>query len=222
MASELQILANRRNACKSSGPRTEQGKRRSRRNALRHGLTAETIIDGLEDPDEYRRFGAAIYAEFAPRTAFDETLVSRLVSLLWRLRRAAAIENGLLQIQCDILHERRMRGQAETPTDRLELIAKLLTGTPRTTENANNCPDGHTTNGVHKAPVADPLRLDRQRHFDLARCFLRLTNLDNGLFERLGRYETRLWRLVGQTVIAIEMRKTAEAPAASGPPIASR
>lgn len=44
-----QIDANRRNALKSTGPSTDCGKRRSRRNALRHGLTAETVIATLED-----------------------------------------------------------------------------------------------------------------------------------------------------------------------------
>jgi hypothetical protein len=49
MTSFRQIEANRRNARKSTGPTTEQGKQRSRRNAVRHGLTAETVIGALED-----------------------------------------------------------------------------------------------------------------------------------------------------------------------------
>ena len=49
MTSYRQIEANRRNAQLSSGPVTEEGKRQSRQNALRHGLTAETVIDALED-----------------------------------------------------------------------------------------------------------------------------------------------------------------------------
>jgi hypothetical protein len=47
MATEKQILANQQNAKHSTGPRTEAGKRRSRRNAIRHGLTVETVIDTL-------------------------------------------------------------------------------------------------------------------------------------------------------------------------------
>jgi hypothetical protein len=50
MTSWRQFQANRLNALKSTGPRTEEGKRTSRRNALRHGLTAETVIDGLGRP----------------------------------------------------------------------------------------------------------------------------------------------------------------------------
>lgn len=53
MTTLKQFEANRLNALKSTGPRTEEGKRRSRCNAIRHGLTAETVIVGLEDPEDY-------------------------------------------------------------------------------------------------------------------------------------------------------------------------
>jgi hypothetical protein len=53
MSSFKQIEANRRNALKSTGPTTPEGKRRSRCNALRHGLTAETVIAALENSHDY-------------------------------------------------------------------------------------------------------------------------------------------------------------------------
>jgi hypothetical protein len=99
MATEKQIVANQQNAQHSTGPRTESGKRHSRRNAVRHGLTAETVIDTLEDAADYRAFERAIKSDFSPQTAIEGQLVSRLASLLWRLRRAVIIESGLLNIQ---------------------------------------------------------------------------------------------------------------------------
>ena len=107
MTSFRQIEANRRNALRSTGPRTEEGKRQSRRNALRHGLTAETVIDGLEDSDDYRAFEAAVIADYDAQTAVERELVLRLASLLWRLRRIISIETDLLRIQSDIVRERR-------------------------------------------------------------------------------------------------------------------
>ena len=102
-----QLQANRLNALKSTGPRSEEGKRASRRNALRHGLTAETVIDGLEDSEDYRGFEAAIIADYDAETAVERELVLRLASLLWRLRRIIAIETDLFAIQAEILHGRR-------------------------------------------------------------------------------------------------------------------
>ena len=99
MASLKQIEANRRNALKSTGPRSEEGKQISRRNAVRHGLTAETVIEGLEDPEDYKAFEAAVTSDYEAQSAAERELVLRLASLLWRLRRATSIETGLLQIQ---------------------------------------------------------------------------------------------------------------------------
>src|SRR5215475_6931648 len=97
MSSLKQIEANRLNALKSTGPRTEEGKRRSRCNAIRHGLTAETVIAGLEDPEDYESFEATIIADYDPTTAVERELVLRLASILWRLRRATGIETTLFQ-----------------------------------------------------------------------------------------------------------------------------
>jgi hypothetical protein len=85
MTTWRQFQANRLNALKSTGPITEEGKRISRRNALRHGLTAETVIDSLEDSEDYRGFEAAIIDDYEAETAIQRELILRLASLLWRL-----------------------------------------------------------------------------------------------------------------------------------------
>src|SRR6266567_4498122 len=103
MTSPRQIEANRLNALKSTGPTSANGKHVSRRNALRHGFTAETVLEPLEDPEEYRAFEAAILAEYLPQAPVEQELVRRLASLLWRLRRATSIETGLLRMQSEIL-----------------------------------------------------------------------------------------------------------------------
>src|SRR5262249_40378800 len=107
MTSYRQIEANRRNALKSPGPRTEAGKEVSRRNALRHGLTAETVISAMEDAEDYKAFEAAIIADYDAQSAVERELVLRLASLLWRLRRATIMETGLFAIQADQLRDYR-------------------------------------------------------------------------------------------------------------------
>ena len=105
---------NRRNALKSTGPRTEAGKEQSRRNAARHGLTAETVIASLEDLEDYKAFEATIIADYDPETAVERELLLRLASLLWRSRRAILIESGLFAIQAEIVRDRRRRRNART------------------------------------------------------------------------------------------------------------
>jgi hypothetical protein len=68
MTSYRQIDANRRNALRSTGPKTEAGKQVSRCNALRHGLTAETVVAALEDAEDYKAFEAAITAATGQRS----------------------------------------------------------------------------------------------------------------------------------------------------------
>src|SRR5437764_11998333 len=99
MTTFKQIEANRRNARRSTGPITEEGKLRSRRNAVRHGLTAETMIGALEDAEDYKAFEAAVIADFDAHSAVERELVLRLASLLWRIRRATTMETGLFDIQ---------------------------------------------------------------------------------------------------------------------------
>src|SRR3954451_10660082 len=115
MTTFKQIEANRRNALKSTGPTSVEGKQRSRANAVRHGLTAETVIGTLEDAEDYKAFEAAIIADYDAQSAVERELVLRLASVLWRLRRATTMETGLFEIQAD--HVREFRQVRHVGTD---------------------------------------------------------------------------------------------------------
>ena len=109
MTSYRQIEANRCNALKSTGPKTEAGKQVSRCNAVRHGLTAETVIGALEDAEDYKSFEAAIAADYDAQSVVERELVLRLASLLWRLRRATTMETGLFEIHSERFRDDRQK-----------------------------------------------------------------------------------------------------------------
>jgi hypothetical protein len=198
MTSYRQIEANRRNALKSTGPRTKAGKLASRRNAVRHGLTAETVISGLEDAEDYKAFEAAITADYDAQSAVERELVLRLASVLWRLRRATTMETGLFEIQAGQLRDyRESRRLLEDSRDVIQAVFRRPAG------SSAQAPVENVFNEVErlsdwrmKATAAHPV--------EFARCFLRLANLPNFALDRLSRYEATLWRQAGRILFALQ------------------
>src|SRR5208337_2773263 len=89
---------NRENARHSTGPRTETGKQRSSLNALRHGLTGQTVVLPSEDLAAYQAFTKRFFDDLQPRGMVEEQLVQTLADASWRLNRARAIETNLLTL----------------------------------------------------------------------------------------------------------------------------
>ena len=98
MTSDAKIEANRRNARKSTGPKTERGKERARLNSLRHGLTAKQLIAEDEDFEHFARFNAELRETLAPGDAVEEQLVECIVVSTWRLRRLWRAEVGAIRL----------------------------------------------------------------------------------------------------------------------------
>jgi hypothetical protein len=97
MATEKQILANRANALRSTGPKTPEGRSRSSLNALHHGLTARQLVISGEDPGHYEELRGALHEEFWPRSPTEEILVDQLAQSLWRVRRIPQLEAALFE-----------------------------------------------------------------------------------------------------------------------------
>jgi hypothetical protein len=205
MISPFRLQANRRNALRSTGPTTEEGKERSRANAFRHGLTAETIVANLEDAADYSAFEAAIIADYCAETAVTRELVLRLASVLWRLRRATAIETQLLNMQSEMSRSDR-RG---TETEQLETHRFFrsspegmrdqgtLNATLRLYHTQQSAAALEPTEAICASDYVDTTR-------QLAYSFLRLAELDPTALERLSRYEARLWRQAVQIVCVLD------------------
>jgi hypothetical protein len=121
---------------------------------------------------------------------------------LWRLHRASAIETGLFEIQAELLLGCRLdpshgRRQLAMPAARVNGHSKAP-----------------TSNGLHDPPVGNPelpstylrpspLALPSKSRA-IAQCFLRLSNVDPTLLDRVGAYEGRLWRQAAQTLWTLE------------------
>jgi hypothetical protein len=198
MTSYRQIEANRRNALNSTGPKTEAGKRVSRCNAVRHGLTAETVLSALEDAEDYKAFEAAIIADYDAQSAVERELVLRLASILWRLRRATTMETGLFEIQAQQLHDYRQNRQL------LSNSREVIHTAFRRAESASGDAASLSAASNIEALSDSGLKADAAA-VEFARCFLRLANLPNFALDRLSRYEATLWRQAGRILHTLEI-----------------
>jgi hypothetical protein len=88
-------LASRANGAKSRGPKTEQGKRRSAQNSLRHGLLAKCILLDNECRDTFQIVHQYHLEKFNPADDVEHSAVEEMVAAAWRLRRIWTIETAL-------------------------------------------------------------------------------------------------------------------------------
>ena len=93
--------ANRRNAQLSTGPKTEEGKSRSRRNALKHGILASALIitegEGAENPAEFDELLDSLRRDLAPVGTLEGMLVEKIAICCWRQTRTLRCEAGLIR-----------------------------------------------------------------------------------------------------------------------------
>src|SRR5215471_5814362 len=92
VSSQKQIDANRRNALKSTGPKSDEGKAQSRMNALRHGLTAAQAVLPHENEDDYEKLREGMLESYAPENTAEQALVEELANAYWRLMRLHRVE----------------------------------------------------------------------------------------------------------------------------------
>jgi len=96
MSTQKQTKANRQNAQKSTGPKTDEGKATVSQNAVKHGLFAESVIKG-ENEGDYEAFHDNFFAKLDPIGAVELFLAERAANLAWRLRRAERMQNEVIE-----------------------------------------------------------------------------------------------------------------------------
>ena len=100
MATTAQIQANRRNALRSTGPRTEEGKEVSKLNAIKHGLAASTsVVLPHEDAGRYHQMRGALIETWQPANAQELLLVDQICQAWWATERSARFQNGFFSNQ---------------------------------------------------------------------------------------------------------------------------
>ena len=129
MTTSRQIVTNRRNALRSTGPRTLAGKSASSLNSMKHGLLSEKVLLPDEDGLEFEGFLGDLRVRFTPEGPLESALVERIGFNLWRLRRAAHAEAGIFrtgyfrelearaQRQAEELNNRTCDGDVDTPVE---------------------------------------------------------------------------------------------------------
>lgn len=92
MTTDRHRESNRRNAQRSTGPRTPEGRAVSSQNARRHGILSERSTSANEDRDLFNNLLNSLVGEFAPQSPLEVLLVERLANLFWRERRLVQTE----------------------------------------------------------------------------------------------------------------------------------
>ena len=126
--------ANRQNALKSTGPKTQRGKAISQRNSWKHGLFARQMLDFVthgEDPFEYSDLLEGLRKQFQPCGRAEELEVERIAQSWWRLKRAYRYENAINKVaQLDLVkrelaeHEEHCKHLEERERAAVELLRK--------------------------------------------------------------------------------------------------
>ncbi len=94
--SPARLAANRANALRSSGPKTEAGKAASRANAYKHGLTGSGVVAPADDLDEVDRVLEGVRSEVSPSGVVGEAMARRVATMIVRLDRCVAHETATL------------------------------------------------------------------------------------------------------------------------------
>ena len=114
MTSDKKAEANRRNALKSTGPKTPEGKAAVRLNAVKHGLLSQDVLLPGEDDAALRELGERLIAELKPEGELEHLLLERIIAAYWRLRRLGKVEAGIFawELYGELLE--RAQGEAQT------------------------------------------------------------------------------------------------------------
>jgi hypothetical protein len=215
--------ANRANAKRSTGPKTEAGKSRSKLNALKHGLSAERVVIGDEDPREFEALRAALQRDWQPDTALESELVDQLAGIFWRLRRVSAIEAAIVkardaeayasvhsEVEGDIWRqiEGEARERCEETIGASQVLREMANGTyaeilePFRSQVIEEEEKKGDINALISKQADEQYQESRESEL------LLLIRDDDGLIDKLSRYQASLLNAVNRVTQQLQLLKT--------------
>jgi hypothetical protein len=194
MTSDKQGAANRRNAQKSTGPKTPEGKAAVRLNAMKHGLLSKDVLLPGEDESALKELGDRLRDELQPEGELENLLVDRITAATWRLSRLGRVEAGIFAFELyGELAERARQEAGKHSRSETEVMigGHKLGGEVETTVRTTI-----TDEQKHKEAVERAREMESMRDSKLAtlgQTFIRDANKANA-FSKLSRYETAMER----------------------------
>ena len=189
MTSDKQAQANRRNALKSTGPKTPEGKAAVRHNATKHGLLSQEVLLPEEDAAALEELGERLRTELQPVGELEGMLVDRIIAAYWRLRRLGRVEAGIFAWELYGEWAKRARQEARSYTKEEggydEIWGDPIQGTTTITDQEK-----------HQQAMSTAREMDAKRETEtatLGRTFIRDADGANA-FSKLSRYETAIER----------------------------
>jgi hypothetical protein len=204
MTSDKQAAANARNAQHSTGPRTSEGKQRSRLNALTYGLCATglPILPG-ESHDHFAELGEDLYEHYQPAPGLEEQLVDQIHLLFWRQRRVYPTETGIIATYIEQAH------QQDEKTARLESRMSVPKSTPKSNPTVDpefGDPDDELMADLAEARGDAVMELGRAFITDAAGAdaLTKLARYDTAISRRLERLQRQLHDLQSARLAKVE------------------
>jgi len=184
MASKKQIEANKRNALKSTGPKTPEGKASAHLNSTTHGLLSQEILLPGEDGEALKELGERLRAELQPVGEMESLLVEKIIDATWRLRRLSRVEAGIFT--WELYEELAQRAQEEAQTYERNSLDPY-------SEERYGAYTRVTDDHKHQEALSRAEEMKSKQHraetATLGRTFIRDANTANA-FSKLSRYET--------------------------------
>jgi hypothetical protein len=183
MTSEKQAQANRRNALKSTGPKTPAGKAAVRLNANKHGLRSQEVLLPGEDEEALKELDENLRAELQPVGELENLLVDGIIAAHWRLRRLRRVEAGIFA--WELYGELAERAQQEARTYESNVLIEIADSMDTITDEQKRQEALSRAQEMKAKQDAETATLGRT--------FIRDADQANA-FSKLSRYETAIWR----------------------------